>query len=247
MTEQTPQDTEEAYAGKDLGSLELVVTTDMLDSYYEGLEIDRAGYAENSTTIPSMVLTAADGGFPGARLKNAFGNLWMRQEWDMRIPAVVDQAYKVTSKVLDIYDWRERTVVKQQVAVWTTEHEMMAQGVHHQSYMLNQTSGKVKLRDPKAKEGVRRFAVPKGEELDPISRTITPGDVWGILPRQSQLPRRQAGCGGVGLRQRRSWWSDDPIVRWRADGEAVRQGLARGWDAGREVHQHRLARRARHR
>ena len=170
MAEQTR---EEAYAGKDLGSLELVVTTDMLASYYEGLDIDRARHAEHSTTVPSMVLTAADGGFPGARLKNAFGNLWMRQEWDMRIPAVMDQAYKVTSKVLDIYDWRERTVVKQEVAVWTPEDEMMVEGVHHQSYLLNQISGKVKLRDPKAKEGVRQFAVPKGEEMDPIGRTIT--------------------------------------------------------------------------
>ena len=174
MTEQTRQDTEEAYVGKDLGSLELVVTTDLLESYYEGLDIDRARYAEHSTTVPSMVITAADGGlFPGARLKNNFGNLWMRQQWDMRIPAEVNQAYKVTSKVLDIYDWRERTVVKQEVAVWTPEDEMMARGVHHHSWMLNQTSGKVKLRDPKAKEGVRRFEVPKGEELDPIGRTIT--------------------------------------------------------------------------
>ena len=64
MVEQTR---EEAYAGKDLGSLELVVTTDMLASYYEGLDIDRARHAEHSTTAPSMVLTTADGGFPGAR------------------------------------------------------------------------------------------------------------------------------------------------------------------------------------
>ena len=173
MTGQENRASEEAFAGKGLGSRELVITSDMLDSYYEGLELDRSRYAEDPTIVPPMVLTAADGGFAGAGLGNAFGNLWIRQQWEMRLPAVVSQAYKVTSKILDVYEWRERRVVKQEVSVWTSDGEMMARGTHHQSYMAEQTSGMVKLRDPKVKEGVRRFAVPQGEELDPIDRTIT--------------------------------------------------------------------------
>ena len=43
---------------------------------------------------------------------------------------------------------------------------------HHQSYLLEQNSGKVALRKPSEKEGVRKFDVPKGELLEPVSSEI---------------------------------------------------------------------------
>ena len=51
--------------------------------------------------------------------------------------------------------------------------ETMAQGHHHQSFLLDQSTGKVQLRDPKAKGGARRFSVPDGESLEPTSYVIT--------------------------------------------------------------------------
>ena len=32
---------------------------------------------------PSMTVTAVDGGFAGGGFKNSFGNLWMRQAWEL--------------------------------------------------------------------------------------------------------------------------------------------------------------------
>ena len=90
----------------------------------------------------------------------------------MHAPAVPGETYRATSRILDIYEWRERTVVKQEVTVRSSDGEMMARGRHHQSYLLSQSSGKVKLRNPKSKEGARRFTVPQGEVLAPIERTI---------------------------------------------------------------------------
>ncbi|MCH8311317.1 MAG: hypothetical protein IIB17_12595 [Chloroflexi bacterium] len=62
----------------------------------------------------------------------------------------------------------------QQVSLWSLDGELMAQGHHHQSYMQDQTSGRVALRDPKSKGGVRRFSVPDGElvEGDPHSISL---------------------------------------------------------------------------
>ena len=177
MVQQARQDVEEAYVGKDLGSREFVATEEILKNYYEGLEIDPSWYAEQSPygrpVAPSMTLTVVDTGFPGAGFKNNFGTLWIRQEWDSYKPIMPGEGYKVTSRVLDVYEHRNRTVVNQEVTLWAPNGEMMAQGHHHQSYLLNQSSGKVALRDPKSKEGARRFAVPEGEPIEPTSQTIT--------------------------------------------------------------------------
>lgn len=180
MTQQTLQNLDEAYVGKDLGSREFVATKEVLANYFKGLEIDPSRYSGYSRHLPygtpvapSMILAVADGGFPGAGFKNDFGNLWMRQEWDMQEPMVPGETYTCASRVLDIYSHRDRTVVKQEVTIQTPGGKMVAQGRHHQSYLLSQAAGEVKLRDPKTKEGARRFAVPAGEPLEPIERTVT--------------------------------------------------------------------------
>ena len=73
--------------------------------------------------------------------------------------------------MLDVYDWRNRSVVKQEVNVYDGD-TMVARGIHHQSFLLNQSSGKVALRDPKKKEGIRKFDVPAGVPLESVSRVI---------------------------------------------------------------------------
>ena len=171
-------DSEEAYPGKDLGSRHFVASDEMLANYFDGLELDRTWYSEESPygqpVAPTMTLADVDGGFSGARFKNTFGNLWMRQKWDIRAPITPGQEYRVTSKIVDVYQHRNRTVTKQQVTLWSSDNEVMAQGHHHQSYLLDQSSGWVQLRDPSKKEGARRFAVPEGDliEGDPCSISL---------------------------------------------------------------------------
>lgn len=166
-----------AYRGKDLGSRTFATTEEMLENYFDGLEIDRTYYEAGSfydqVVAPTMTLTEVDGGFKGASMPNNFGNLWIRQQWDVNSPIIPGQAYNVTSKVLDVYDHRNRDIVLQQVSLWSPDGELMAQGHHHQSYMKDQTSGRVALRDPKAKGGVRSFNVPDGELVEGDPHTIS--------------------------------------------------------------------------
>ncbi len=165
----TSNDPDEARIGKDLGSREFVADERTLGDYFEGLEIAADWYDENpygTPVAPSMTLSAVDGGFPGGGFKNAFGNLWMRQQWKMNAPIEPGRRYTATSKVVDIYDHRNRTLVNSEVALWSPDGEAMAVGNHHQSYLLSQSSGKVALRDPKAKGGARRFNVPEGDLIE---------------------------------------------------------------------------------
>ena len=178
MAQQTARDPEEAYVGKDLGSMEFTVTDDLVQHYFDGLEVDADWYTDSSlfgkALVPSMILTNADTGFSGAGFKDNFGNLWIRQEWDIRKPMLQGETYRRSSKIEDIYQWRDRTVVKQQVTLWSLDDEVMAIGVHHQSYLLGKSDqGTVKLRDPKSKEGVRKFRIPDGEAVGPVESDIS--------------------------------------------------------------------------
>ena len=108
----------------------------------------------------------------GAGFRNNFGNLWMRQELDFHGPLPSDTELTVRSKVLDIYEWRNRTVVLQNFEIYDNEEQLLGATRHHQSYLLGQKSGRVELRKPSDKEGVRKFNVPKGEEIESVSSEI---------------------------------------------------------------------------
>ena len=178
MAQQTAKDSEEAFVGKDLGSMEFEVTDDIIRHYFEGLKVDSDWYTDSSpygkALAPSMILTSADTGFAGAGFKDNFGNLWIRQEWDIYKPMLQGERYRRTSNVQDIYQWRDRTVVKQEVILLSPDDEVMAVGRHHQSFLLGKSDqGTVKLRDPKSKEGVRKFSVPDGEAIGPVESDIS--------------------------------------------------------------------------
>ena len=177
MTQPAQTEPAEPYIGKQLGSRRFTVTEEAWDNYFLGLELDSGWHDRKSTygqrVVPSMLMNSADTGFPGAGFENDFGNLWMRQEWEFFLPGTPDQTYDVTSQVFDIYQRRDRTVVKQETTIASSDSETLARARHHQSYLLDQSAGEVKLRDPKSKEGARRFVVPDGEPLDPIDRTVS--------------------------------------------------------------------------
>ena len=52
---------------------------------------------------------------------------------------------------------------------------LIARSVHHQSFLAEQTSGEVTLRDPASKEGARQAGEPSGEPLSvELRKTFTP-------------------------------------------------------------------------
>lgn len=175
MNQASPGASHEPFAGKDLGANAFVCSPKMIADYCEGIAVEPGRYAAPSfwdrPAAPAMIVGEVDGGFDGARFDNAFGNLWMRQEWAFHHPIFPDKEYRRASKILDVYEWRNRSVVKQDVTLFDGD-TVVVQGIHHQSFLLNQSSGKVALRDPKKKEGVRKFEVPAGQHIDSVDRTI---------------------------------------------------------------------------
>ncbi len=160
---------EEPRAGVDLGSAEVLIDEGALRDYYEGLELPRpAGVA----AAPSMVAANADLS-TRMHFANDFGNLWLRQEWEFRAPLTVGGRYVASARSLDVYPRRDRTVILTETELRDPAGEVVVVQRHHQSFVLDQSEGRVTLRDPAKKEGARAFDVPAGEAFGPLERTIT--------------------------------------------------------------------------
>ena len=97
--------TSEPVAGKELSPRPFTATAEALDNYHEGLELDR----DAGASVPSMIASIPDNSFSGASgFSNAFGNLWMRQEWELHRPLRLDEPYGASAPNVRIYDRRTR-------------------------------------------------------------------------------------------------------------------------------------------
>ena len=73
----------DVYPGKDLGTLEVVITDEMVQHYIKGLDEPNPWYTATSPfggpVAPVIVYQQSDTEFKGWYLDNLFGNLWRRQ------------------------------------------------------------------------------------------------------------------------------------------------------------------------
>ena len=99
--------TTDVYPGKDLGTLELTVTDEMVQHYIKGLDEPNPWYTTASPfggpVAPVIVYQQADSEFKGWYLDNLFGNLWRRQEWEIYAPTRVGQVLRCSARVADRY------------------------------------------------------------------------------------------------------------------------------------------------
>ena len=166
------------YVGKDLGTLALTITEEMVEHYILGLNAPHPWYLDDSPfggpVAPALIFQDVSTRFQGWYLDNLVGNLWIRQEWDVFAPVRVGQSLRCAARVADRYQKRGRDVVVQEVSITDETGQLVARGRHHQSFLPTQSSGEVTLRDPKAKEGARTYAEPSGEPLSlELKRTFT--------------------------------------------------------------------------
>lgn len=170
--------TTDVYAGKDLGTLSVTITDDMVEHYVKGLDEPNPWYTTGSPfggpVAPAIVYQDTDSQFKGWYLDNLFGNLWRSQQWEIYAPTRVGQTLHCTARVAERYRRRDRDVVAQEMWVRDDAGQLVARSVHHQSFLAEQRSGEVALRDPGAKEGSRQSAEPSGEPLSlELRKTFT--------------------------------------------------------------------------
>lgn len=164
---------EEPTIGKVLSDLPFEVTEGLLEDYFEGLALDRGPFDRGETPVPCMIAGAADNYFLETRYLQDRGHLWMRQEWAFFKPLVRGERYVTHGRIEDIYKKRDRTVVNTAVTLVDSSNETVLSANHHQSFLLDEPVDQVQFRDPKKKEGARKFIVPEGDPVAGFERTIT--------------------------------------------------------------------------
>ncbi len=162
----------EPHVGKVLERRLFPVSQNIVDDYYHGLAL--AASAPQMSAVPSMLASGSDNGyFDQICFSNHFGHLWMRQEWELFASLEVGHDYETTGYIADIYQRRNRRVVQYAVELRDSAGELVLRSQHHQSFLLDQHSGELQFRDPKAKSAARKFTVPQGQPFGPLKRTIT--------------------------------------------------------------------------
>src|SRR5207247_4344172 len=89
-------------------------------------------------------------------------------------PTRVGQVLRCSARVADRYRMRDRDVVAQEMWVRDEAGSLVARSIHHQSFLAEQSSGEVTLRDPASKEGAKQGRAPSGEPLSvELRKTVT--------------------------------------------------------------------------
>lgn len=160
----------EPYIGKKLSETSFRVDDDLLTDFCTGLKLEHSA----GDPIPVMVLTGVDNGyFREIAFPYQIGHLWMRQEWELYEPIQAEYSYRVSGEITDIYNKRDRQVVKYRVDL-LDEDSLIARTFHHQSFLRERVEGdSVELRDPSKKPGARKFIVPEGKRFGNFAKTIT--------------------------------------------------------------------------
>jgi acyl dehydratase len=155
----------EPYIGQVLSPRQWTITTELVATYRGGLAVDQR------PDVPQMLANAAEITLLFSQQR---GHLWLRQEWEFHQPLALGATYTTEQRVTDIYPRRDRTILLTETILRDTGGEVVSIQRHHQSFLLdNPPSAGVVLRDPAAKEGAGRPALPVTQELAAIERTVT--------------------------------------------------------------------------
>ena len=160
------------YVGKQLSEVSFHVTDALLADYSEGLSLDPNQFSQ----IPSMIATGADNNyFNEIAYDYQSGHLWMRQEWELFSPLELGNSYQISGAIEEIYQRRDRNVVKYRVDIHDQNtNECVVRSFHHQSFLREKLeTNMMEFRDPTKKPGVRKFIKTEGKEIGSDTHMIT--------------------------------------------------------------------------
>ena len=159
--------------GKQLPNKAFAVTDELLNDYFEGLDLERTNFDAGDAPVPTMIATDADNYFNESAFSQLRGHLWMRQQWTFHKPMKAGAHYETNAHIEDIYKKRNRTLVNTAITMKDSSGEDVLTTNHHQSFLLDEPVDQVEFRDPSKKQGARKFVVPAGTPLEGFEKTIT--------------------------------------------------------------------------
>ena len=132
-----------AYVGKHLGRHQYHVDADMVAQYIASTGDANAWYLGDSPfggpVAPALLRSAEQYAFPTSEwyLPRLFGNLHIKQEWDLFKAVRVGETISSVGTIVDRYFKRDREVMVQEFCIFNEAGAMVSRGRCHQSFLVD--------------------------------------------------------------------------------------------------------------
>ncbi|UCE87263.1 MAG: hypothetical protein JSU66_05940 [Deltaproteobacteria bacterium] len=173
---------EPAHVGRHCGSNTYRVTPDVVAFYAEALDDTSPLHAE---LAPPLLYHSECYKFVGQwYLKNLFGNLHARQEWQLLAPIRVGSAVRSRSTIIERYRKRGRDYVVNETDLCDADDgRLLVRGRTHQSFLpprdrSGETDFVVDEKTARSKAPPPPFPTATGPDLAPVKKTIDARRCW---------------------------------------------------------------------
>jgi hypothetical protein len=174
---------EPAYVGRDCGSNRYEVTPELVRFYADALDDPSPRYA---TVAPSLLFHSECYKVLGEwYLKNLFGNLHARQDWELFGEIPIGESVHTRSTIVERYQKRGRDYVVNETDLLGADGRLLVRGRTHQSFLPSggapkagfvvdeKTAGEKATREARAP-----FPSGTGETLPPIAKVVDARRCW---------------------------------------------------------------------
>ncbi len=177
----------EIFVGRDYGAHALTVSPELVQHYADATGDRNPWYFGPSTSLrtgpspfggpvaPALALHSEVYRYGGWYLKNIFGNLHAKQEWELFHPIMVGDQVTTRSLISDRYVKRGREYVVNEVTYLGPDGRLLMRGRTHQSFQMDESAQGTALGKGRAK-AAPRFGIGAGpfiEELPPLPKTVS--------------------------------------------------------------------------
>jgi acyl dehydratase len=169
----------EIFVGRDYGAHALTVGPELVQHYTEATGDHNPWYFGPSPfggpVAPALALHSEVYRYSGWYLKNIFGNLHAKQEWELFHPIMVGDQVTARSLISDRYVKRGRDYVVNEVTYFGPEGRLLMRGRTHQSFLMDEPAQGTPAGKQPAK-AARRFEIGAGpfmETLPALHKTVT--------------------------------------------------------------------------
>ena len=166
---------EPVYVGRDFGGREMTIDTALVERYLDALGQRLPLYTE---VAPALVLHSECFESIAWYLKNMWGNLHARQEWELFGEIPIGTRVRTRGFIRDRYHKRGRDYEVKETWVQAEDGRLLSRGLTHQSFLVEGSAKQSATGEAVAKEREksteRRFEMGgHGTALTPLEKTIT--------------------------------------------------------------------------
>ncbi len=164
--------TDEVYVGRDYGGREVEITPKLVRQYAESVGDHNPWYFGDSPfggpVAPALVLHSEVFRDISWYLRNIYGNLHAKQDWELFQPTMVGDSVTTRSLIIDRYVKRDREYVVNEVTCFGPDGRVLNRGRTSQSFLREPGTGVVVDKE-REKRSDRRFDVRSEEAVEELS------------------------------------------------------------------------------